>query len=304
MRPNLLTLHFGARGVDIHAYGLLIAVGAIVSVLFALRQGRRMGFDAAAVLDMAFWALVAGLAGSRALYVLVHLGDYAQLCLGTGAPRPALRALADCATPFFIWQGGLVFYGGALGAAGVILWVAHRRSWPLGDVADLLAPSLALAHGLGRLGCFLAGCCYGKVSSLGLHFPPASVAYHELVRSGRLAPEAPFTPPLAPTQLYEAVGEFLLFALLVVLRRRPRFSGGLALIYVMGYTLLRAIVEVMRGDAARGYLFEIILPRLALWLSLPTDQPLALSTSQAISLALGVAAAVAYRILRRRRLEE
>ena len=174
MRPNLLTLHFGTHGLDIHAYGFLIAVGAIAGVLLALRQGRRMGFDTAAVLDLTFWALVAGIVGSRVLYVLVHVSDYGRLCAGVGLPRPALRVLGDCAAPLYIWQGGLVFYGGALAAAAVVLLFARRRSWSLGNVADLLAPSLALGHALGRVGCFLAGCCYGKVSPFGVHFPPAS----------------------------------------------------------------------------------------------------------------------------------
>jgi prolipoprotein diacylglyceryltransferase len=86
----------------------------------------------------------------------------------------------------------------------------------------------------------------------------------------------------------------------VVLGRRRRFPGSLALVYVMGYALLRATVEVLRGDRGRGFLFEISLPRVATWLDLPGTQPLALSTAQALSLALGTAAAVAYWILRRR----
>ena len=91
-----------------------------------------------------------------------------------------------------------------------------------------------------------------------------------------------------------------MFALLVVLRPRRRFPGSLALVYVMGYALLRTTVEVLRGDAGRGFLFEISLPRVAAWLDLPANQPLALSTAQALSLGLGAAAAVVYRLLRRR----
>ena len=300
MRPNLFTLHFGAHGLEVHSYGLLVAMAAIAGVVLVFRQGRRMGFDTAAVLDLAFWALVAGIVGSRVLYVIVHISDYSRLCAGAGAPRPALRVLADCTAALYIWQGGLVFYGGALAAAGVVLLFAHRQAWPLGDVADLLAFPLPLGHALGRVGCFLAGCCYGKVSPFGLRFPPASVAYQDLARAGLLAPGAPFTPTLAPTQLYEAAGEGLLFVLLMVLRRRRPFPGSLALIYVMGYALLRTAVEVMRGDTNRGFLFELPLPRIAAWLDLPAHQPLALSTAQALSLTLGTAAAVAYRILRRR----
>jgi prolipoprotein diacylglyceryltransferase len=150
------------------------------------------------------------------------------------------------------------------------------------------------------VGCFLAGCCYGKVTLLGVRFPPASVAYHELARAGLVAPGAAFTPALAPTQLYEAAGEAMLFTLLLLLRRRQRFPGSLALVYAMGYALLRATVEVLRGDSSRGFLFEISLPRLAGWLDLPAHQPLALSTAQVLSLALGTAAAVTYQMLGRR----
>ena len=300
MRPTLFALHLGARSLDVHAYGLLVALGAIAGIVLAVRQGRRMGFDTAAVLDLCFWALVAGLVGARLLYVIVHLGDYARLCVGSDSPRPALRALGDCAAPLFIWQGGLVFYGGALAAVGVLWRFARRQGWPMADVADLLAPSLALGHVFGRVGCLLAGCCFGKICSFGLRFPPASVAYTDLARAGLVTPGAPSTPPLAPTQLYEAAGECVLFVALLVLGRRRRFPGSLVLVYVMGYALLRTSVEVLRGDTARGFLFELTLPSLAGWLGLPADQPVALSTAQALSLVLGLAAAVAYRILRRR----
>jgi phosphatidylglycerol:prolipoprotein diacylglycerol transferase len=148
----------------------------------------------------------------------------------------------------------------------------------------------------------LAGCCYGKISPFGVSFPPASVAYHALADAGLVAPGAAATPPLVPTQLYEAAGECLLFALLMVMGRRRRFPGALALSYAIGYALLRATIEVLRGDATRGFLFEVSLPRVAAWLALPADQPLGLSIAQAISLALGTAAVVAYRTLSRRAL--
>jgi phosphatidylglycerol---prolipoprotein diacylglyceryl transferase len=300
VKPTLFTLHLGARSLDIHSYGMLVALAAVVGVLLAVRQGRRVGFDTPAVLDLCFWALVAGIVGSRILYVIVHASDYTRLCVGSGAPRPARQVVLDCAAPLMIWQGGLVFYGGALAAAAVLWRFTRRQGWRLVDVADLLAPSLAIGHVFGRVGCLLAGCCYGKVCSIGFHFPPASVAYAELAGQGLVAPGTPFTPALAPTQLYEAAGEALLFILLIVFRRRQRFSGSLVLIYVMGYALLRASVEVVRGDMARGFLFEVTLPRLARWIGVPADQPLALSTAQALSLGLGVAAAVVYRVLGRR----
>jgi phosphatidylglycerol---prolipoprotein diacylglyceryl transferase len=296
VKPTL----FALGALDVHAYGFMVAVGAILGVILAVALGRRAGFATAALLDLCFWSLIAGIAGSRLLYVIVHITDYARLCFAPVGPRSTSRMLTDCAAPLYIWHGGLVFYGGAL-AAAVVLWgFARKHRWKFGAAADLLAPGLALGHAFGRLGCLLAGCCYGKLCSYGLHFPPASVAYTELAAQGLMPTGAASTPALAPTQPFEALGEIGIFIMLMLLRRRPRFPGAVVLIYVMAYALLRFTVEIFRGDNARGYLFNLNLPTLARWLGIPAEQPLALSTAQTLSLVLGVLAAAAYRWLRHR----
>src|SRR5205823_18082 len=110
----------------------------------------------------------------------------------------------------------------------------------------LLAPSLALGHVFGRIGCFFAGCCFGKPWAAGVSFPRDSVAFDELLGAGQIAAGAGTTPPLHPTQLYEAAGELGIFFLLLWARRRQRFAGATALLYAASYAGLRFVVEIFR----------------------------------------------------------
>ena len=185
-------------------------------------------------------------------------------------------------------------------AAATTLLFARRRGLALGEVADVLAPSVSIAHVFGRLGCFLVGCCYGKPWSGGVHFPPDSVAYSELLRDHALMTGAAMTPGLHPTQLYEAAGELLIFLMLSWLWRKRSFSGAIALVYAFAYGALRFAVEIFRGDEIRGFLFEVRAPRLARALDLPTADALFLSSAQATALVLMVAATLLYLLLRRR----
>jgi phosphatidylglycerol---prolipoprotein diacylglyceryl transferase len=278
VRPTLFSLPLG-RGVEVHTYGLAIALGFTLGVVVAARQARRAGLDGEAFVDLLFWILVTGIAGSRAAFVLLHAGEYARLCAGAGQERSWGQVAADCAAPLRLWQGGLVFYGGALGAAGAVALFARRHRWPFGKVADALAPALALGHAVGRLGCFFAGCCYGKPWRWGLAFPRGSVAFDDLARAGGLADA---TPPLHPTQLYEAAGELAIFFVLIFTRRHQRFAGATALLYAVLYGTLRFVVELFRGDAGRGFVAG------------------GLSVAQVVSVALVVAAsAVLVRVGRR-----
>jgi phosphatidylglycerol:prolipoprotein diacylglycerol transferase len=296
MRPTLF--HLGA--FPVHSYGFFIALGMVLGVLLAVRRGRQVGIPAATSLDLTFYAIVAGLLGARLLYVLMHAGDYARLCAGTDTGRSLRRVLYDCSAALHFWQGGLVFLGGGVLAAGVVLSLARRKGLRLGDAADVLAPSVSLAHVFGRLGCFMVGCCYGKAWGPGVSFPPDSVAYSELLARNAVVPGADCTPNLHPTQLYEAGGELLIFALLLLLWRRRRFPGMVALAYAFVYGILRFLVEVFRDDQVRGFVVELRLPSLAAVLGLPPQDPLLLSTAQATSLALMAGAALGYVFLARR----
>jgi phosphatidylglycerol:prolipoprotein diacylglycerol transferase len=301
MRPVLVTLHVGAREIGVHTYGLAIAAGLAAGIALAVREARRRGLDVGRVLDFAFWGTVVGLLGSRVTYALVNAGDFTRACLhGSGGSRGVLEVLSDCTRLLHVWEGGLVFYGGVAATAVVAVNFARRERWSFWVLGDVFAPGLALGHALGRLGCFAAGCCFGKASGpWGVAFPEGSVAFDELGSLGLLSPGASFTPPLHPTQLYEAGGELAIFACLLALRPRLRARpGALLLVYGALYAVLRFIVELFRGDVARRYVVELVTPRLAAWLGVPPREPVLLSVGQLVSLALLAACAIA--ALRRR----
>jgi phosphatidylglycerol:prolipoprotein diacylglycerol transferase len=219
---------------------------------------------------------------------------------GVDEPRDALDVLSDCTRLLHVWEGGLVFYGGVAGAVIVAVIFARRERWSFWVLGDVFAPGVAVGHALGRLGCFAAGCCFGKPSGAwGVAFPVGSVAFDELGSLGELSPNASYTPPLHPTQLYEAGGELAIFALLLALRPRLRERpGALVLLYAALYALLRFVVELFRGDVARRYVVELTTPRLAGWLGVPARDPVLLSVGQLMSLLVLAACTMAF--LRRR----
>lgn len=246
----------GGASLPLHTYGLLIAIGFMVGIWLAQREAARRGQDPRRLGDLAFWILVAALVGSRVYYMLVNPGEFfspARFMVDTPVGRIP-RVLA-------VWQGGLVFYGGFIGAALTAAWYMRRHRMGFLAHADTLIPSVALGHFFGRLGCFGAGCCWGDVAHGHLpwaaRFPPESLAFQSFADRpdpGQfLAPDRLSTLPLHPTQLYEAFGELGLFLLLViVVRPRKRFHGQVLAAWLMLYAVLRTVVEAFRGDVERG----------------------------------------------------
>jgi phosphatidylglycerol---prolipoprotein diacylglyceryl transferase len=246
----------GELRLPLHTYGLLIGSAFVVGIWLAQREARRRGQDGERLADLAFWILVAALVGSRVYFILVNWGDY----FGPG------RALV--ATPIgriprilAVWEGGLVFYGGFIGAALTAWWYMRRHRMGFLAHADTLIPSVAFGHFLGRLGCFAAGCCWGEVAHGHLpwaaSFPPRSVAYDTFASRANpaefLAPDRATTLPLHPVQLYESFGELAIFLVLVLLvRPRKRFHGQVLASWLLLYAVLRTVVELFRGDVERG----------------------------------------------------
>jgi phosphatidylglycerol---prolipoprotein diacylglyceryl transferase len=242
--------------LPLHTYGLLIAAAFLAGMWLAQREARRRGQDPERIADLSFWILVAALVGSRVYFIFVNWDDY----FGPG------RALV--ATPFgriprllAFWEGGLVFYGGFIGAALTGLWYMRRHAMKFLPHADTLIPSVAFGHFLGRLGCFSAGCCWGDVAGRHLpwatRFPPDSLAFQTFATRPHpeafLAPDRVSTLPLHPVQLYEAFGELAIFLLLVlVVRPRKRFHGQVLAVWLVLYAALRTAVEFFRGDLERG----------------------------------------------------
>ncbi|MSP60070.1 MAG: prolipoprotein diacylglyceryl transferase [Myxococcales bacterium] len=299
MHPVLLQLRIGENDLALRAYGVLIAVGFVSGLLLCTREARRTGHDPDRIRDLFFYLLVAALAGARLLYVVTNVAEFRRVCAEGDASRTPWRLILDCSRPLHVWEGGLVFYGGLAGALLAGLFYTRRHGMSFFASADLVTPSLAIGHAIGRIGCFLAGCCFGRPtgSPLAVHFPPEALAFQEMVARGLLPASAGCTPGLHPTQLYEAAGELAIFVLLVVVQRRKRPAGHLFVLWMGLYALLRAAIEIFRGDQARRYVIELATPALDGILGLDPGSASFLSTSQAGSLLAFAIALLAWRRL-------
>lgn len=262
MHPVLIEIH----GFRIYTYGILIAAAFLSGILWTAREARRVGIPKEKIFDLSFYIILAALVGSRLFYVFVDAPRYLR------NPLEILK----------IWEGGLVFYGGLIGAILASLLYMKKQGMRFLPVADLFTPGIALGHAIGRLGCLAAGCCHGRPApaapaapglSWAITFPPLPYSL------------APAGIPLYPTQLMESATELTIFLLLLLLGRRKRFEGQILFAYLMLYSATRSVLEIFRGDLARGF---VIPP----WLS----------TSQFISLLLFVAAAVFYWRQKKRRM--
>ncbi len=232
--------------MQIQGYGVLLGVALLGGAAFAIRRARRMQLPAEHSADIIFWLIIGGLASARLAHGLLSFRRYQDLCHTKG----------DCLAVLRFWDGGLVFYGGAIGATVTLVALCRRWQISVGAMADALAPPLALGHAMGRIGCFWVGCCYGKpVSGLwpGVRFKAGSVAYHELVSErGQM-----WTAPLHATQLYEVGAELFIFGLLLRLEKRPGPAGRLFALYLMCYGMARFAIEFFRGDDYRGFFFQL-----------------------------------------------
>lgn len=298
-------LLFGERGFQLPTYGVLIAGGAAIAIWMSYRDAARTPgiIDPVALLDLYFWLVVGSMVGARGLYVLTEFTLFQQMCLD---PAAAGLARADCLAAFRFWEGGLVFWGGVVAAQVVgIVW-CRRVGVSYLRATDVVVPYLPLGHAIGRLGCHAAGCCFGNdcAQPWAVEWPADSIPFRHLVANADAAQSAWLTshgttPGLHPVQLYEAFGEFALFLVLIlVVRRRRTFDGQIFAAWLIGYSVLRFVLEPSRGDIRRGFLFEAPLTTLNNWVGLPADAVTVLSTSQAISiggLLVGIALLVGMR---------
>jgi phosphatidylglycerol:prolipoprotein diacylglycerol transferase len=220
--------------VTIYTYGVLVAAGALIWLWYARRQARRAGLDAHRVWDLGIYTVLAALVVAK-LWLL--LSDWKYYAANPGD----VLSLATL-------QSGGTFYGGVLGAVLAIAVYAYTHSLPLLPILDSFAAALPLGHAIGRLGCFAAGCCYGKPTTLpwGVRFTDEAAA--------RLA-GTPLGTALHPTQLYEAAAEFLNFLFLAWLGTRERFRGQTLGTYMILYGMERASIEFFRGDPGRTLMF-------------------------------------------------
>jgi len=317
--PPTAFLGSKGEGFPLHTYGLMLMAGFAAAIVVSARlaqrewggiEGLRRRND---VMDLAVWVVLGGIGGSKILFIIVTPKDFLD-ALASGNPAKVLSALG----------GGFVFYGGLIGAALGVWLFCRARKIPFLRLADIIAPTVALGQAFGRLGCFAAGCCWGKPASMHLpwavRFPGAGRALdifgqhtagaiatdsqaQELRRwviesSGQVfdhpvpgairvsdwVSQHGTSLPIHPTQLYESLAQLLLFVGLMIARRYRRFHGQIVALYLIGYAIIRTTVELFRGDFERGTLHKLID-------QVPLDAWWNISTSQFISLvmfALGV----------------
>lgn len=233
MHPVLL--HIGS--FELASYGLMTALGYAAASLYLLPKLKKVGIDQDTFWNLIFIAFVGALAGSKLLYILVSWPE-----LGATVAEKLTNIVRD-------FRYGFVFFGGMIVSVGALVWYIRRKKLPLLKTADFLIVGLPLGHAFGRIGCFLAGCCYGRPTDL-----PWGVAFtnpHSLV-----APEL-LGVHLHPTQLYESAGNLILFFLLHRASQKPHREGSILVEYIMGYSLMRFIIEFFRGDFRGEYILGL-----------------------------------------------
>ncbi|MCK4994474.1 MAG: prolipoprotein diacylglyceryl transferase [Candidatus Omnitrophica bacterium] len=206
---------FNFGNLKIFSYGAMVALGVLFSTVFVYRLALKRGLDAEKIVDLIFWIVVWGLIGGRLFYVLINPEIYFK------NPLEIIK----------INKGGLVFHGSLLGAIITALVFVKKSKQPLFETLDIIFVFLPLAHALGRVGCFLNGCCAGKPtqSFLGVIFPGHSLRVH-------------------PTQLYSAFFLLIIFLILYFLEKKKHFAGEIVSLYLIIYGVMRFAIEYLRDN--------------------------------------------------------
>lgn len=221
MLPTLLKI----GPLTIHTYGLMMAVGVALGLWFVYAQAKRSGLDPGRLLDACFYTVIVSLVGAKLVLFAGNFSYYISYP----------RELFSLARSGGVFQGGLAF--------GVVFAVVYfrKKKIPFWPAADLVGPALALGHGFGRLGCFSAGCCYGRecTGALGVTFKSSYA--HQLTG-------IPLGTPLYPVQLFESILNFLNFGVLFLVLRKKKFDGQVFALYIINYSVIRFVTEYFRGD--------------------------------------------------------
>lgn len=230
MYPRL----FEIGPVTIYTYGVLLAAAYLIGLQLAFVRSRRIGLDPNRILDLGVYVIIAALVGAKLLLLATDVTYFRT------HPEDLL-ALA---------RSGGVFYGGLIGAVLVAFWYIKRHGLPLWTTCDMFAPGIALGHVIGRLGCLMAGCCYGRPTSV-----PWAITFTDPFAASNVG--TPLNVPLHPTQVYEAGAELLILGVLLATERRGRpFPGRTFWGYILLYSISRFIIEFYRGDE-RGIILGV-----------------------------------------------
>jgi len=219
-------------------YGVLLVLAILGGIYTAMRLGRSVGFDAGQILDFCTWVILVALVGAKVLMVLTEW-DYFHDHLGEIFSFSTLMA-------------GGVFYGGFLAALFFTIWYVRVQKLSFWKLTDVLVPAVALGQSVGRLGCFSAGCDFGKPTTAPWGVVFTSSFAHEVAG-------VPLGVRLHPTQLYESLATLAIFGFLLWWFPRKKRDGDVFLAYLGLYAVARFFLEFLRGDEDRGFVFHHLL---------------------------------------------
>jgi len=234
MHPEFISFDLFGKPVSLHFYGVMIALGATLGYFYAARTAKKeLGVEPSVIQGLARLVIVAAFVGGKLFYFFEDPSYY------FGEPSNMLKN----------FRTGFVFYGSLIFAIPTVIWFFRKHKLPFWPMMDLIAITGCIVHVCGRMGCFFAGCCYGKPTDL-----PWGITFTDALSQAK-----PLNTPLHPTQLYEV---FLILFILVTLlqfKRHKRFEGQLFFIYIIMYAVGRSITEIFRGDIRRGFIIENVL---------------------------------------------
>ena len=230
MFPRLF--HIGS--FNLPTYGFLVALGVLLGLWISVRNSQKLGIDPDDAWNFGIVVVLSGIVGAKVLYIINEWSSYA----GNWREIFSLSTL----------QAGGVFSGGLLAALIAAAWYIRKRRMPALSTCDAFSPGLAFGHAIGRVGCFAAGCCFGKPTS---HF--WGVTFTNPL--AHLISETPLGEPLQPTQLFESAVELANFFILMWMLKRRRFEGQVFAAYLILYGVARYLLEFLRGDPGRGEVF-------------------------------------------------
>lgn len=231
MYPKLFEL----GGISIYAYGLMLVAAYLIGLRVAVSRGRTRGLNDARVMDLGILVILSAFLGAKLLLFVVEWDHILR------NPAFALTLLRSAG----------VFYGGLILALVAAFWYMRRHRMPLWTTCDAFAPGIVLGQAVGRIGCLLAGCCYGKPTDL-----PWGITFTNPIASANVG--TPLDVALHPTQLYESAAALLILGILLLIERRRRFFPGQTFwTYLLLYPVARFSIEFFRGDP-RGTVFDLL----------------------------------------------
>lgn len=219
MHPVLLQI----GGFSLYSWGAMVALAFAAGIAIALLRAKKEGIPAEFVMDGAMYVLISAIIGARLFYVIGFWGEYKD----------------NLWSGFAVWEGGMVFYGGLIFAIIALFIWTRRKNLDFMNILDLAAPSVAIGYSIGRIGCFLRGCCYGVECNLpwAIHFPDSQGFVH-------------------PTQLYSSLAGLAIFIVLLFVRDKKRYDGQVFVWGIMLYSIYRFLIEFFRYNVLHWGLFS------------------------------------------------